>query len=250
MAVALGNRADLSQQTANFGPSRIDNWIWQSYLELGMGYAFSEAEFTVSDLWDPSDNLNGYLAYPATARMIKSAAFYRTVDGTAIQVKWKDIAYLRKYANDKVNAVGPPSIVAPFNDKLYIRPFCDAGNTYDAILDFWQKPQQLVGVDSVPPFPPYIAQGSADIGATQILVPDDWLEVVDMGAILRGHVSLLEREKAQELQSLLFGFTMPSTGKNVPGLIGVKWNRRQAQAPAMDYNIQPTQAKKSYTSVG
>ncbi len=246
VAVALGNRADLSQQTANFVPSRIDNWIWQSYLNIGMSYAFSESEDSDNDQWQTGGD---FLDYPPTARMLKSVAFFRQ-DGTAIQIKWKDIAYIRRYPTQSASGqqnVGPPAIVAPYNLKLYVRPLCDQ-QIYNVTFDFWTQPQQIVGQDSVDP--PYTSQGTADIGATQIQVPNDWLEVIDMGAMLRGYTSLGERDKAQELQQLLFGFTTPTTGKMVPGLIATMWTRRQAQAPAMDYNIQPTSAKRSFTNVG
>jgi hypothetical protein len=105
---------------------------------------------------------------------------------------------------------------------------------YNFTLDYWQKPQQ----------------DPNDIGATELLVPDDWLEVVDLGAMMRGHISLGERDKAQEIQQLLFGFTVPTSGKFTPGLMATMYNRRQAEAPGMDYNIQPTQVKRSYTNVG
>jgi hypothetical protein len=83
-----------------------------------------------------------------------------------------------------------------------------------------------------------------------LLVPDDWLEIIDLGAILRGHISLIERDKAQEIQQLLFGYTAQSTGKLVPGLIAINWTRQQAQAPQTDWGIQPRQTKRSYTSQG
>lgn len=252
VAVALGNRADLSQQGANGSPSRIDNWLWQSYLNLGMSYLFAENEDSSSGQWVAGMD---YIAYPPQARSISSIAFYQQ-NGTAIKVSWKDIPYLRRYpagpasipTTQPVLSVGPPSIVAPFGNKLYVRPYADS-NIYSFIADLWLKPVQIIGQSDPTANPPYISLGSADIGATQLLVPDDWLEIVDLGAILRGHISLIERDKAQEVQSLLFGTTIPTTGKQVPGLIAQMWTRRQAQAPAMDYNIQPRQPKRSYTSV-
>jgi hypothetical protein len=70
-----------------------------------------------------------------------------------------------------------------------------------------------------------------------------------MGAALRGHVSLIERDKGKELQELLFGYSVPTSGKQIPGLIATMYTRRQSQAPYMDYNIQPRQTKKSYTNI-
>lgn len=250
---ALGNRSDIGAQGAFGGPSRIDNWIWQSYLNLGMTYPFEQAEDTVSGQWVTGMD---FISYPPQARRFDSIQFYQP-NGTAIKISWKDIQYLRRYPASNVTipvsngllSVGPPSIVAAFGEKLFVRPYADTV-TYSWIGDIWLKPQQIVGESAPDASPPYVSLGAADIGATEIQVPDDWLEIIDMGAILRGHVSLIERDKAQELQQLLFGFAMPQSGKMVPGLIAQMWNRRQAQAPIMDYNIQPRQPKRSYTNTG
>lgn len=251
VSVALGNRADLSTQGANGSPSRIDQWIWQSYLNLGMSYCFEGLEDSFTGQWTEGMD---FIPYPPSARRITSIAFYQQ-NGTPIRISWKDIAYLRRYpaqsptvlVTDGLKSVGPPSIVAPFGEKLFVRPYSDA-NTYNFVADLWSKPQMTIGEDSTDP--PYTSLGTADIGATVIAVPDDWLEIVDLGAILRGHTSLIERDKAREIQELLFGFTVPTTGKLTPGLIAQMWTRRQAQAPAMDYNIQPRQPKRTYTNVG
>lgn len=247
VAVALGNRADISAPVgANNNPSRVDNWLWQSYLNLGMSYSFSESSDTVQNQWQTGQD---FINYPATARAIKNVAFFRQ-DGTPIKIGWKDIAYVRRYPAQSFSSqqnVGPPSIIATFGQKIFVRPLCDQ-SLYNVYIDFWTKPVQLVGVDSVAP--PYVHSGSGDIGATLLQVPDDWLEIIDMGAMLRGYASLGEREKAQELQQLLFGFTVPTSGKMVPGLIAQMWTRRQAEAPGMDYNIQPTSTKRSFTNVG
>jgi len=253
VAIALGNRADISTLGANGSPSRVDNWIYQSYLNIAMTYPFHESEATVSGQWTAGMD---FIAYPPGARRFDSIAFYQP-NGTAIKISWKDIQYLRRYPSNiptipvtnGLLSVGPPSIVAPHGEKLYVRPYADSV-IYSWIGDIWLKPQQLPGEDAPDATPPYVAQGTLDIGATEIQVPDDWLEIVDLGAILRGHISLIEREKAQEVQQLLFGFTMPSSNKMVPGLIAQALSRRQAQAPIMDYNIQPRQPKRSYTNVG
>jgi hypothetical protein len=250
VAIELGNRADLSQLGANAAPSRIDNWIWQSYLELGMGYSFPEAEDSFTGQWQ--QNMDA-IPYPPQYRAIKAIEFYFQ-NGTAVRINWKDMQYLRRYPASSASipstinpfpAVGPPSVVADYAQQIFVRPYCDQ-NIYNYILDGWLKPSQLVGTSSVTP--PYVAQGTADIGATMLLVPDDWLEVIDYGAMMRGHASLGEVEKANALQNMLYGYNIPTTGKFVPGIIATKWTRRQAQAPYMDYGIQPRQAKRGYTS--
>jgi hypothetical protein len=246
VAVALGNRADLSQNGAGGAPSRIDNWLWQSYLNIGMSYSFSESNATAQTQWQTAQDS---IPYPAAARAVKNVAFFRQ-DGTPIKIGWKDIAYIRRYPAQSFSGqqnIGPPAIIATFGQQIFVRPLCDQ-SLYNVYIDFWTKPQQIVGQGSVNP--PYVSLGAADIGATLLQVPDDWFEIIDMGAMLRGYTSLGERDKAQELQQLLFGFTVPTSGKLVPGLIATMWTRRQAEAPGMDYNIQPTSTKRSFTNVG
>jgi len=223
----LGNRADLTAGN----PSRIQNWIWQSYLNLGSSYKFHENQKTVTLQW-----ISGMdsIPYPDDARAILNVAFYRAIDGTAIKVNWKDINYLRRYPTQGLSGaqnVGPPAIAASFTDQLFIRPLCDS-QVYNVIIDYWAKPTK-----------------ASPIGDTDLLVPDDFLEIIDMGAMMRGHASLGEAEKAQSLQQLLYGFTIPTTSKFVPGLIATLYTRRQAEAPTMDYNIQPTQTKRTFTNV-
>lgn len=248
--VELGNRADIAQQASSGGPSRIDNWIWQSYLNLGMSYPFDDAQLSITGQWQAGMDS---IAYPVDARRIDAIQFYLLNGGIACRVSWKDISYLRRYPpgpgplSMPVPSVGPPSVVADFGQQIFVRPLADS-NIYNYVLDYWAKPTKLVGQSDLTADPPYTSLGSADIGGTQLLVPNDWLEVIDMGAMMRGHASLGEPEKAQALQQLLYGFTVPTTGKFVPGLIAQMWNRRQAQAPAMDYSIQPRQAKRRYTN--
>jgi hypothetical protein len=112
-------------------------------------------------------------------------------------------------------------------------------------LDYFVKPTKQFG-DSFDP--PYCAQAPTDFGATRLLVGDDWLEIVELGAQLRGHINLGEPDKANSIQQLLFGFTQPQTGKQIPGLIAQALNRRQIMASRMDYNIRPRQPKRSYTN--
>jgi hypothetical protein len=229
VAVELGNRADLSAGT----PSRIENWLWQSYLNLGMSYKFHESEFTLDAQWQQgADSID----YPQDCRAILNVAFFRAQDGTAIKIQWKNIAYLRRYPTQGVTGsqqVGPPAIIASFNEQVFVRPLCDQ-QVYNVVIDFWQKP----------------VQDQSGVGATELLVPDDFLEIVDMGAMMRGHASLGEVDRAQQLQQLLYGYTLPTSGKFVPGMIAQMYTRRQAEAPGMDYNIQPTSTKRSYTNVG
>jgi hypothetical protein len=216
-----------------------------------MTYDFDDAQETVTGQWQTGMES---ISWPPQTRGIDSIKFYYP-NGTAIKTSWKNIDYLRRYpasqatipVTNPLAAVGPPAITAMFGQNIFVRPYADT-TVYTYILDYFLKPQQTIGQDSVTP--PYTNQGAADIGASVLLVGDDWLEIIDYGAMMRGHIALGEPEKAQSIQQLLFGFTMPQTGKQVPGLIAQVLTRRQVMSGNMDYNIQPRQPKRSYTNVG
>jgi hypothetical protein len=251
VTLELGNRADIKELGPGGEPSRVDNWLWQSYLGFARTYEFSEAQVTVTGEWN---NTMESIRWPDNARAIDSIKFYWP-NGTSVRTRWKDMDYLRRYPTGTQTlptvrvpliAIGPPAITAQHGNFIHVRPYADTIR-YIYILDYFKKPELIVGEDSFDP--PYTARGPLDIGATRLLVGDDWLEIVEIGAQIRGHINLGEPDKAQALQQLLFGFTLPTSGKQVPGLIAQALNRRQIMAPRMDYNIQPSQPKRDYTSV-
>lgn len=238
---ALGNRADLSVIQAGPIPSRIDNWLRNSYLEIGACFDFAEAEISATgQIIQGTDDPQ--VAFPNDARAIKSLVFYR-LDGTVCAPEWKDITTIRMYNNQ---AQGPPSIMCVFGQGVIVRPKPD--NTYNWVMDYWQAPQII---DSGIVLDGTQAGPSGDIGQTVLKVPDDWLEVIDYGAMMRGYAELPGmQERAAQIQSLLYGVTLPQ-GKTSPGLIAAKMTRRQAMAPTMDYGMVPKQARRSYgSSVG
>lgn len=216
--LALGNRADLDTAPA---PSRLDKWMRDAYLSIGMKYSFSEMEISIQT--NAVQNIDS-IDYPADCRVLKALTFYKS-DGSAIPVEIKNIAYVRKYPTTNIPGVtntpplGPPSIAAPFGDKIYIRPVPD--QNYTGFLDYWQKPQ--------------IAAAIAD---TDILLPDDWMELLDYFTQLRAFHALRQTEVAQQIQQLLYGYRTDQN-RMVPGLIAEAETRRQQQAKWMDYGIQP-----------
>ncbi len=216
VALELGNRSDLSAGV----PSRIVNWLLQSYTDLAYDYPFEDLQ-DFADLTTTSNQW--FMDFDPTWRAINGITAYR-LDGTPIPLDYKDIRYLRRYSETKTSI---PSVWADYKNQIQFRPV--SNGTYKFTIDVWLKP--------------FIETVIAD---TTLHVPDDWLEIIDMGAILRGHRSLLERDKAREMQELLFGFNDPRTGRITPGLIHAKWTRRQAQAPMQDYGMRPK--VRSYTN--
>ena len=220
----LGNRADLDTGAL----SRLDKWYRDSYIELAMNVPFETLEFSVPSQFQ--EDVDTY-AMPAGARWPKcitmntqlGQSLEPTSGGlTVITLDYKDITYIRQMT---AQAPGPPSVYTIFGNQVIVRPVPD--NNYATIWDVWQLP-----IISDP------------VSKTPLLVPLDWLEIVDMGALMRGFKALLERDKARELQELLYGFKTP-TGKVVPGYITFRQTQEQAGSPWENYGITPR--KRSYT---
>jgi hypothetical protein len=235
----LGNRADLVSVVAPNAVSRVMGWIRDSYINLCMSYQLETLEVSVPGTLGPGTQGSlSSIPYPPDCRLI-DAITLTYPDGSTFQPDFKDMQYVRMF---NVQEPGPPSVWAPQNETIWLAPYAD--QSYPYILDYYQLPQILDDSGNV--LDP--SQSAVDIGETPILLPYDWLEILDYGAEMRGHAELLEREKATALQQLLFGFTVPLTNKFVPGLIGQIMTRRQAQAPKVDYGIQPRSPRRNFTN--
>src|SRR5437762_1570899 len=170
----LGNRRDLD--------ARIVSWLRDSYIELGMGYPFEELED--SALVDVTPGVDKY-EYPTTSvlngsdtvgfttRAIKSVTLMLG-NGSTIPLRRRNIKFLDRYSSTP----GRPSIYAPYHNVIVIRPVPNA-DPVKLLWRIWLKPK--LELDTI---------------STEILLPEDWLEVLDYMAAFRGHTELLERDKA------------------------------------------------------
>jgi hypothetical protein len=224
VAMKLGNRQDLLQPAPGSGNSysRIAGWLRDAYISISYSQTFEQTEQTLTFLTIPM--IDTY-SYPTTVRAIKSLVGVRQDSNTAVIVEWKDMNYLRRYTAGNQGSgqpfQGTPSIVSAFGNNVIFRPIPD-NVPYLFYLDCWMKPVI-----------------TTDVVSTQLFVPDDWFEVIDYEAAMRGHAELLERDKGAELARLLYGYTDPTTGAKIQGLTDRLQNRRQAQAPYVDYGLQP-----------
>jgi hypothetical protein len=231
VAMKLGNRQDLLQPAPNssFTYSRIAGWLRDAYIAIAYEKTFEQSEQTIQILTVQGQDT---YSYPDNVRAIKSLVGQNPQSGGPITVDWKDIEYVRRYSLQQIApnlpAQGTPSIVAPWANSIVFRPFPD--QSYVFFMDCWMKPVITV-----------------DILSTVLQVPDDWLEVIDYEAAVRGHVELLERDKANEIQKLLWGYTDPATGQKVPGMVNRLGNRLDAQKPYMNWGLQP-KYRSGYTS--
>jgi hypothetical protein len=209
---------------AQTGPSRIDLWLRDAYINLGMSTPFPDSEFSIQDLYTVQgvDNLN----YPDTVRAIKCLTLYRP-DGTVLTMETKDVQYIRRMNSQNQ---GAPSIWCDFAQSILLRPVPDGNGPYQAVMDVWLKPVILNPIETTP-----------------ILLPDDWLEVLDYMAAARGHTELQEEDKARAIQSLLYGSVDPQTGKYTPGMVQNLQTRMQATSPYINFGVQPKGATQTYT---
>lgn len=215
----LGNRADLNSGAS---PTRVQQWIKDAYIDLCMSVSFEELQFSLNDIFQPGVDVYNY---PVDARAIVTLSLNPSVQGnvnTSQPIKRRDIKVVRRYSN---TSQGVPAIYAPFNRQIIVRPVPNLA--YPFIWDYWQLPQ----VDP------------NDAMLTIVLTPLDWNEIYVLMATLRGHISLLERDKASEVRMLLYG-----DPKNMeePGLIKRKLLIHTAENVDSDYAIRPR--TRPYTS--
>jgi hypothetical protein len=211
----LGNRSDLA--------ARISQWLAYAYIDLGMSYPFEELEASIDDMFVPTI---GTYDYPDGVRAIKTISM--TAFGNSQQpVKRRDIKIIRRYNTDATT--GPPSIYGTRAKQILVRPI--PNQTFPFTWDVWMLP----AVDQT---------STSTINASTVLLPLDWIEIMQYMATLRGHISLLERDKAAEIHTLLYGDPLDQTQ---PGLIKTKLLIHSAESYDSDYAIRPKNRAYSHT---
>lgn len=218
VALALGNRTD-----ANF-QSRVYGWLNDSYTEFAWGYPFEELESTI----DMVTSAPGPYDYDPTMRAVKTIALNLNATGNPANDSWRrlwrrNIRNIDRYSRGRSS----PAVYCSFAKQIHIRPVPD--KPYPMKWRVWLKPP---------------APEDGNVQDTELMVPDDWLEIVDYGAKMRGFADLLERDKAREIYILLYG---DPNRKDAPGLIKQKMLLKQAEAEDDNYSIQPRVRRYSNT---
>lgn len=200
----LGNRSDIA--------SRVNGWLADAYIDLGSALPFPTLEITLNDQFTQGIDIANY---PADLRAVKTITLQTTVSGSnTVRIWRRDIRVIRRYSL----AQGQPAIYAPYGLGIIVRPVPD--RQYQFIWDYWQQPQ--ITTDQI---------------STNILLPQDWIEILKLSATLRGHIGLFERDKAGELRQLLFGD--PKHPEENPGLIKQKLLQRTAENVDSEFSIRP-----------
>lgn len=208
----IGNRSDV--------PNRIPVWIANAYIEICSNIPFPDLEAT--------DNLQTVIGtdaynYPTNARgILATTLFFGTQPRPIVK---KNIEYVDNYPS---STQGIPAVWAPFNYQQVFRPVPD--NSYTVTRRFWTKPV----VDFTSP---------TTINSTTLFIPDDWLEVLDYSAALRGFMELKDYEKAKGIRIILYGDPKDPTN---PGL--VKQHLTQIQSENMNSDYGMRMKVRRYTS--
>ncbi len=211
----LGNRSDLA--------ARISQWLAYAYIDLGMSFPFEELEASIDDFFLPGI---GTYNYPDQMRAIKTISL-TIAQGSQQPVKRKDIKVIRRY--NTTSQQGPPSIYGTVGRTILVRPIPNAQIPF--IWDSWNLPE--------------VNQTStATINASLLLLPFDWIEILQYMATLRGHIALLERDKAAEIHQLLYG---DPTDNTQPGLLKTKLLIHSAESYDSDFAIRPKNRAYSHT---
>jgi hypothetical protein len=159
-------------------------------------------------------NVDSY-DYPTSARAIKACTL--VFQNVPRPVRKKNIEYIDNYP---VTSPGTPVIWAPYHYQQVFRPVPDL--VYTIIRRFWIKP--VVDFTS-----------TTTINATTLLVPDDWLEVVDYTAAIRGFDELQNQQKGQETRVILFG---DPKHPEQPGLIKQRLQQIESENMNSDYGMR------------
>ncbi len=209
----LGGRTDLA--------ASISQWIASGYRDLAATIPFETLELTDSVLCVP--NIDAY-DYPTDARAIKSLTMGipAAVPTQFPPLYKRNMAILDRYTN----VPGVPSIWAPFNSQFFLRAI--PNDSYPLTIRYWQK----VVIDPT------------NINNTVINVPDDWLEIIDYEAQMRGYMDLQEFDKAGAIRQLLYGNPKKP---GMPGLIKQRLTRIQAEFENANYGLRPRKSRYSFS---
>lgn len=225
----LGNRRDvLTYTTFPSVPNPQDSdrlmiWLKEAYTEICLGYRFEELEQSVTDTFVAT--VDTY-QLPALCRMLRSVSILVGTQQQPRLIKRRHIRNIRRY---QTTSLGPPSVYAPYNPggqpSIIVRPVPDQG--YPLIWDIQAKPT-------------FDSTAGHTIDKTVIFLPDDWVDILKWSTCLRGHTALVERDKAAEIQTLLFGGYDPGQGRRVPGMIKQRIaSRDQVDIEDVEFGLQP-----------
>jgi hypothetical protein len=221
--ILLSNRSDLAAIQGSETHSKIDGWLSDAYIDLGNSYGFEDLELGPITMITPNDGVTAYMPLPDECRAVKQISIDPNGDGH----------YIPMYGPSDYNVLRRTSSVAPGMPSRWARRGYNVwfdrapDKTYNIQVTYWQKP--LIIVDAT--------NSASDIEDTLILMPDDWLEILDRCAALRGWEYIQDPLGVQGTKTMLYGD--PSDPRKGPGLIKAKMMARTAERTDSNYAIAP-----------
>jgi hypothetical protein len=200
----------------------IDAWLGDAYLDLGNSYRFEDLEVGPLTIQTPDDGVTQYSPLPTDLRAISQVSVDLTGQGKYVPMNPTDYTTIRRSTSV---SPGRPSRYARMGYQLWYDRVPD--QLYNVQITYWQKPAIVVNTNDT----------TSDVEATPLLMPDDWLEILDHCAALRGWTYLEDQAKIMNEKILLFGD--PSDPRKGPGMIKAKMMARQAESYSSEYAIQP-----------
>ena len=216
----LGGRSDKNAQ--------ISLWLANAYRDLATSIPFETLESTedhclpVSLLgeWPPYNRLK----YPRDARAIKAVNLGQPAHWPTA---WRPIFKRNIDLVDRYTAVNPsvPAIWAPFGRYMVFAPPANA--PYPVRIRYWRK----------------VVINKTRLNDTEIQLPDDWLEIVEYGAAMRGFLDLQQPDRSAAIRTLLYGNVKQP---DKPGLIKQRLTRIQAEYMNANYGMRPRRVRYGF----
>jgi hypothetical protein len=229
--ILLSNRSDLAVKQGSETHPKIDAWLSDAYVDLGNSYDYEDLELGPILMTTPNDGVTQYLTLPEDCRAVKQVSIDPSGNGKYIPM-YGPTAYNLLRRTSSIG-VGMPSRWGRRGYNLWFDRI--PNSAYSLAVTYWQKPQILIDATNT----------TSDIEDTPLLMPDDWLEILDHCAALRGWEYLQDSLKIGETKALLYGD--PSDPRKGPGLIKAKMMARTAESTDSNYAIAPYVV--SYTRV-
>lgn len=215
--------------------ARADVWIRDALIEISGNPAYRES-FTELEVTGPLFNLTGGPLGVAVEEYDESN-FITTPD---FNLRSLQIFLWIDYPTNQIRKMLEPTSYQDANKF----------QSFPSLPSEWYRYGNLIGIHPAPlqnyqvqarymrehPITDYYnTQGM--LNQTVILFPNEWLEVLEWAAAMRGFMELLEFEKAAQVRTLLYGD--PKAPNDNPGLIKSVISKRKAEAWMQQQPLRP-----------
>lgn len=207
--------------------SNIDRWLRDAIIELS-GNPDLRDSFSELEEYGPQFNLTGG-PIGVSVQEYAETNFVPQGPPADYNIKTLDFLIWIDYPNNQKRQQLTPT---HFQDS-------DKFNSYPSLPNQWYRFGNTIGFEPPPnqnyqvqarlqrrhPITDYFNQ-TGQLNQTIILLPNEWFEILEWSAAMRGFMELLEFEKASEIRQQLWGD--PAHPNDFPGLVAsVKTKRRQ-----------------------